>query len=248
MSFTSHQIEDIIIDSSKKLQKLSTKSKDYSVLESFPLNLNQCLYLVNWKDSTVPFQRRVDKILGYSPSEFDLLTILNIAHPDDKDLVLRVSKGVINHALEHTNFSRENSSHYISYRFRKKDGSYIKLLRQSTIYEFAENGKMISNLSLVTDISLTDKTDKVDWNVVTPELDLNVFKQKIFKEFIGFFTARELEIVELIEKGVTTQEIAQQLFISKETVSTHRKNILRKSNCHNSQELLVFCRKNGIIF
>nr|WP_321237496.1 LuxR C-terminal-related transcriptional regulator [uncultured Psychroserpens sp.] len=246
MEFNRKEIENIILESSLKLKELEPSYKSFSILENFPLNVNQCLYLVNWKDSSVPFQRRVDKILGYSPSEFDLLTILNIAHPNDKGLVLRVSKGVIQHALEYSNFSRENSSHHISYRFRKKDGSYIKLLRQSTIYEFAKNGTMLSNLSLLTDISSTDKTTNVDWDVVTPELDLEAFKQNIYKEFINFFTKREIEIIRLIKEGITSPSIAKKLFISEGTVSSHRKNILRKSNCHNVKELIAFCKKNGI--
>ncbi len=247
MAFDKTQIENIILDSFQKLKDLKIKSKDYSILKNFPLNNNQCLYLVNWKNSTVPVQRRIDKILGYKPSEFDLLTILNLAHPDDKDLVLRVSKGVIHHALNFSTISIENSSHSISFRCRKKDGSYVKIFRQSTIFEFAENGTMVSNISLITDISLSDKTTIVNWDVDTPEMDLEAFKQEIYKEFIGLFTKRELEVIKLIADKITTPNIAKQLFISEKTVYSHRKNILRKSNCHSAEELLSFCKKNGII-
>ncbi|MBJ2173940.1 PAS domain-containing protein [Aureibaculum sp. A20] len=247
MPFSKKDIEDIIIESSKKLTKIKLNSKDYSVLENFPLAQNQCLYLVNWKDSTVPIQRRVDKILGYDLSEFGLLTILNLAHPDDKEIVLRVTKGVIEHALSFSTILNENSSHYICFRFTKKDGTYVKILRQSTIFEFAKNGTMVSNFSLLTDISKIDKTDKVGWEINTPELDSNSFKQKIYKEFIGFFTKRELEVIKLIEKNIKTPTIASKLFISEETVYSHRKNILKKSNCHNAKELIEFCKKNGIL-
>lgn len=247
MAFSKEDKERIIFESAQKIKKLKINPKDYSTLINFPLSQNQCLYLVNWQNSTVPIQIQVDKILGYKPSEFNLNTILNLPHPDDKEIVLRVSKGVIEHALSFSTIHRENSSHYISFRFLKKDGSHVKLLRQSTIFEYAENGTMISNISLLTDISFMDKTEKVSWNVDTPELDMNSFKQKIYKEFDGFFTKRELEIIILIAKKITTPNIAKQFFISEETVYSHRKNILRKSNCHNAQELIAFCEKNGIL-
>ena len=246
MEFNQKEIEKIIQESSMKLENLKSIPKDYAGLQNFPLNLNQCLYLVNWQTSSVPFQRRIDQILGYSPEEFTLNTILNIAHPEDKELVLRVSRGVIQHALSYNNFSVDNSSHYISYRFRKKDGSYIKLLRQSSIYDYAEIDTMINNLSLVTDISSTDTSTKVDWSVITPELDMEAFKQTIYGEFINFFTKRELEIINLIKQDFSTMEIADKLYISKETVATHRKNIHRKSNCSSAKELIDFCLKNGI--
>ena len=247
MSFSNKDKELIIFESAQKVKDFKLIPKDYSVLKNFPLNQNQCLYLVNWQNSSVPVQIQVDKILGYKPSEFNLNTILNLPHPEDKEIVLRVTKGVVEHALSYTTINREDSSHTISFRFTRKDGTYIKLLRQTTIFEFAENGILLSNISLLTDISFMDKSNKVSWEIDTPELDMKSFKQKIHKEFIGFFTNRELEIIQLIAKNITTKNIANRLFISPETVYTHRKNINKKSNCHNAKELIEFCRKNGIL-
>ncbi|HRX92889.1 MAG TPA: response regulator transcription factor, partial [Chitinophagaceae bacterium] len=42
-------------------------------------------------------------------------------------------------------------------------------------------------------------------------------------------TAREIEIIRLIEKEYNNKEIAEELFISERTVETHRKNIFRKT-------------------
>lgn len=46
-------------------------------------------------------------------------------------------------------------------------------------------------------------------------------------------TKREKEVLELISKEYTTREIAQELFVSTNTVDTHRKNILMKLDCRN---------------
>ena len=43
-------------------------------------------------------------------------------------------------------------------------------------------------------------------------------------------TAREIEIIKLIEKENNNKQIAETLFISERTVETHRKNIFRKTN------------------
>jgi two-component system response regulator NreC len=51
---------------------------------------------------------------------------------------------------------------------------------------------------------------------------------------------REKEILKLIGEGKTSLEIADVLFISKNTVDTHRKNILHKLGIHGKSELLRF--------
>lgn len=58
---------------------------------------------------------------------------------------------------------------------------------------------------------------------------------------------RELEILLLICKGLTNFEIADKLFISKRTVDKHRANILEKTACKNTANLVVFAIKNGLV-
>ena len=58
---------------------------------------------------------------------------------------------------------------------------------------------------------------------------------------------REVEILVAICRGLSTQEIADQLFISKRTVDKHRANILEKSGCKNSTSLVVYAIKNGLV-
>lgn len=58
---------------------------------------------------------------------------------------------------------------------------------------------------------------------------------------------REKEILLLICKGMTNYEIADTLFISKRTVDKHRANILEKTNCKNTANLVVYAIKNGLV-
>ena len=53
-------------------------------------------------------------------------------------------------------------------------------------------------------------------------------------------SSREKEILRLIGEGKTSQEIAEQLFIGKSTVDTHRKNILKKMHIHGKTDLIRF--------
>lgn len=60
-------------------------------------------------------------------------------------------------------------------------------------------------------------------------------------------TKREIEIISLIAKEYTTQEIAEKLFISTRTVETHRKNILSKTRVKSIIGLLKFAEQRGIL-
>lgn len=58
---------------------------------------------------------------------------------------------------------------------------------------------------------------------------------------------REIEILVGICRGESTQEIADNLFISKRTVDKHRANILEKSGCKNTASLVVYAIKHRLV-
>ncbi|NQU79959.1 MAG: response regulator transcription factor [Bacteroidetes bacterium] len=60
-------------------------------------------------------------------------------------------------------------------------------------------------------------------------------------------TPREREVLQLISKGYNYREIAENLFISKETVISHRKHLLSKFKVHNSAELIRTAMENNLL-
>ncbi|MCB0508250.1 MAG: response regulator transcription factor [Chitinophagales bacterium] len=70
---------------------------------------------------------------------------------------------------------------------------------------------------------------------------------KNYDELAAQITQRELEILQLIALGLTSQDIATKLFISKNTVETHRKNMLAKMNVNNTAALLKIAYKKGLV-
>ena len=58
---------------------------------------------------------------------------------------------------------------------------------------------------------------------------------------------REKEILYNICEGLSNQEIAERLFISKRTVDKHRANLLSKTNSKNTASLILYAIKNKII-
>lgn len=60
-------------------------------------------------------------------------------------------------------------------------------------------------------------------------------------------TKREIEILTLISQAHTNKEIALNLYISPETVSVHRKNIMRKLGVNNSASLIKFALDHSLV-
>jgi DNA-binding NarL/FixJ family response regulator len=89
---------------------------------------------------------------------------------------------------------------------------------------------------------LTDKT------YYDPKLDavtINLHQKDIFvKQFA--VSPRELDVINLICKGLNSQEIAQKLSVSIETIKTHRKNVYFKLGVNSVFELVEFVNKNSL--
>jgi two-component system, NarL family, response regulator NreC len=64
--------------------------------------------------------------------------------------------------------------------------------------------------------------------------------------YVGPLTAREREILQLIAEGKSHQQIAELLYISVRTVDTHRNNIIKKLNLHDTASLVTYAIKHGI--
>lgn len=60
-------------------------------------------------------------------------------------------------------------------------------------------------------------------------------------------SAREIEILLSICRGLSNQEIADELFISKRTVDAHRANILEKTGCKNTASLVVYAIRRHLV-
>ena len=74
-----------------------------------------------------------------------------------------------------------------------------------------------------------------------PKLNQNLYIEN------PILSAREIEIITLISLEYSGKEISEQLFISVNTVETHRKNIMKKLQTKNTIGLVKYALKNNLI-
>ena len=78
---------------------------------------------------------------------------------------------------------------------------------------------------------------------------VNKFKtrQVVPEDTVVTLSDREKEVLILICKGLSNQDIADQLFISKRTVDHHRASLMTKTSTNNAASLVVYAVKHKLI-
>lgn len=68
-----------------------------------------------------------------------------------------------------------------------------------------------------------------------------------YAEQLNTISPREEEIIKLISQGLSNKEISEQLFVSVETVKTHKKNIKSKLGISGLSELIQYAHDNYLL-
>jgi DNA-binding NarL/FixJ family response regulator len=89
---------------------------------------------------------------------------------------------------------------------------------------------------------------------LSPEISGNLIKGYLdgrkstpIESVFGILTRREREILKLIAEGNKNKEVAEQLYISVNTVEKHRSNIMDKLNLHSTAALIAFAMEKGLV-
>src|SRR5690606_22604258 len=98
--------------------------------------------------------------------------------------------------------------------------------------------KAISNLKAGTNF-LSEEVSRTLLNTFIKNTPQDATTEKL--------SDREKEVLDCIASGLTTHEIGEKLFISKNTVETHRKNLLYKLKARNTAELVNKAYKQRLI-
>jgi DNA-binding CsgD family transcriptional regulator len=121
----------------------------------------------------------------------------------------------------------------------------------TNIIQTDQNGFPVRSLVTCTNIDQYKKDNVLHYTVLKKDRDgvyQAVFQGQVNEEEDEFkLTQRELEIMKLIGEGYTNMEIADKLCISLNTAQTHRKNLLKKTQCKGTAELTTLAFSRGIL-
>jgi len=208
-------------------------------------------YFLDMKEANLNnFSSGTRDVLGYEPNEMSLEKLISLVHPIDLPVVISFESKVMAFFNELPIDKMFKYKVRYDYRLKHKEGHYIRVLQQVITIETDENGAIVKTLGIHSDI--TDLK-----NEGTPVLsfigldgeptyeNVQVEGKFSFLKPAERFSPREKEILNKLIQGKTSEEIAKELFISRETVNTHRRNMLAKCEVKNSMELVNISIKNG---
>lgn len=219
-------------------------------------------YIIDSPTLTLDFASQSMKtILGIDPAKFSLQQFVNYIHPDDVPFFMRC-EDVVAHFLKNCIPPEQMVNYKINYCLREKtqSGTYKLFLLQTITMQTTPDGALLkvfgahSDISHITTVN-NRKLSLIGLNGEPSYFDIDVFDDTVFDDFEPYlftvenstFTKRELEVIKLLAKGLSTKDISKKLFISPKTVLTHRKNVLKKSGLKNTTEVVADCIRKGYI-
>ena len=112
------------------------------------------------------------------------------------------------------------------------------VLMQLYIYYSTIPYKSVFVLKVHTNIDWYKKIKNGYHYYVGDDLSYFRFPDKELLTIGNVFSKQEFKVIKLIAEGCTSEEVSEKLFISKHTVNTHRRNILKKTEKSTISELI----------
>lgn len=196
----------------------------------------------------------VEKLLSSSEN----IKLVGIAK-DGEDALLKVKKLVPDIVLLDINLPKMNGIKVTEEIIKKNPATKI-ILHTSYVdeeyivkgFEVGAMGYVPKNFNpdqLVEAIEMVYNGERYIKGLVSEVLMNSFFKKEEKKDMVQStnLTERELEVLKYIIKGLTNNDIAQELYISVRTVEVHKANIMKKLSINNTAELVVYAIKNGLV-
>jgi DNA-binding CsgD family transcriptional regulator/PAS domain-containing protein len=197
----------------------------------------------------------VDHIFGYDHQSFEesgLAYFNQIVHPEDVDATWHLVKEIWECLMALPPYQRKQHKLNISYRIVKPDGTIVQILEQNSVLQLDDRGYVTHVMGVCSDISQLEKPeDKIPAMVPGTKIPGTkkdaIFKRSANPVSTGLLSKRELQIVKLIAAGYKSRDIAEKLFISFNTVNTHRQKIIGKTHTKNTGELIRYVMNQNLI-
>ncbi|MGB5244301.1 MAG: LuxR C-terminal-related transcriptional regulator [Lutimonas sp.] len=209
---------------------------------------DQFLYVADALKLEILFtSKRCKDMIGIPPDDLSLYHFMEATHPEDLQRLNLGRTKLIRMAQDL--FIAKKGSSFIStdFRIRNANGSYSNYLIQGLLFYTKIPYETVYFLKIHTRIDWYKKVKKGYHYYIGEDRSYFRYPDKTLLETGNVFTPREFEIIKLIEKGLDSQEIADQLFISRHTVNAHRSNILKKSKKEHISELIYELFERGLL-
>lgn len=208
---------------------------------------DQFFYILDFTRLRVIFSsKRSKQMMGLAPEDVNARNIFIRTHPNE---IKRhgVARSKMFQRANEMNSSPEDDFVVAStnYHFLDINENYRNLLIQGYVFKSKVPEPNVYGILIHTDISKFGEI-KYGYNFYLGK-DMDMFRYPD-KELVStgcVFSKREFEILSLIKAGLSSEQIAQKIFLSIHTIDTHRRNIIKKTNKSSTAELIFELQERG---
>jgi DNA-binding CsgD family transcriptional regulator len=189
----------------------------------------------------------IRQIIGIEPSQLNPSHFVEVTHPDDLARLglLRAQTFVVEKEVLETN----KGSALVSFtlRLRNPAGDYCNCLCQAFFFYSPNPPTGVYLLQVISNVDHLEMRKHGYHHYKGKDLSYFRFPDSKLLSIGPDFSTRELEILKLVESGMSSQQIADKLFLSVHTVNTHRRNILERCGKDNISNLIYELQSQGLI-
>ena len=209
---------------------------------------NQFIYVADAIQMKIHYTSKGSRrTLGIPPEELSFYHFMEATHPDD---IQRLNLGrakLVKVAQDLFIAEKGYSILSTNYRIRNTTGGFTDFLIQCYLYYSIIPYKTVFFLKIHTDIDWHKKIKYGYHYYVGNDLSYFRYPDEELLQKGNIFSDREFEIIRLIESGLSSEEIAEKLFLSVHTVNTHRRNVLEKTEKPSISELIYDLKDRGVL-
>ncbi|WP_236976900.1 response regulator transcription factor [Membranihabitans maritimus] len=195
----------------------------------------------------------IQYLIGEDPETFSAEDYFAHIHPEDREYYQSCEEMLFDFLFNY--IERKDIPYYkVSYQFRVQVKSEYKLfLHQSIAIDLDEKGNLVKTFISETDISHITSVNNKKITLIGLEGRPSYYNIGSLEDVKNYrheperYSPREVQIIRLLSEGLSNKDVGRTLDISTETVRTHRKNILNKSNSNNTVEVVALAIRKGLI-
>lgn len=241
-------------------QKFDERELDYSILENHIKRIQgldvldtSSMYIMDmYKRDYAYLSSRFYHMFGFDieeaykegPSFLD-----RRVHPDDFIKMLEMGNYFMRYAFSLSPQERKEGKLIVDYRLKNSKDEYVRVIKQYVALELDVKGNIWLSLCAIDISPDPDLTTPLRCRLV------NLKNGSLFSfpssptavEHPPQLSGRETQILQLIANGLISKQIADQLFISVNTVNTHRQRIIEKLNVSNTFEAIRYASNLGLL-
>jgi DNA-binding CsgD family transcriptional regulator len=222
-------------------------------LDKVSVQNNVVVFLTNMHTGRFIYMSdKVNILSGLDPSLFTGENGMEFSfsrfHPEQIQGLMQLHSLGMKYFEENELYKDKNSFLSATYLYKNGNGEYVQVLQRTIMLETEAGGKPLLTLNIIHYVGHIIKHGSLNYIIsVGDKVDIYSYNNSSTIEKPKTFSLQENKILKMLARGLDSKAIAKELFISPHTVDSHRRSIIKKTNCIDTTGVVAFAQLINLI-